>query len=607
MRRSLDSSRRGSKATRRSGPLRSHLRRCQFERLESRRLLAVAATDDHYVTDANSVLSVPVAGLLANDGKEVTTGNIFHVSPVGSSVGDGSAANPWDLQTALNHPVAVQPGDTIVLSSGTYVGNFTSQLTGTASAPIIVRAGEGQDVVIDLYDANPSTYNNFNIYGGFTHFRGFEVFSSDPASRQSSFGGSWPDDVQRGQVEVRGDHIKLINMEIHDLNKGVGFWSLGEGGEIYGSLIYNNGWLGVRNPHGHGIYSQNSEGVKRITDNIVFNQFMLGMQIFGSANAELNNYVIDGNVVFNAGGAAGANYDARDSILIGGGAPLRGAVINGNQTYHTGQFGLVSFGFNVGGTDLTVTDNYFHDNVLFRSSFDDLTFTGNHAGGKTGFAIEARVPPAGVSTSDYTWNNNEYVRARPTPFKYNGTPRTLQSWQSVTGWDANSTVADQPSGTETFVTPNRYEPGRGHAVVYNWDDANSVQLDISTVVPAGASYEIYDVLDLDGPPIAQGINQTGTALVPMTARQSPRPIGYESVTPVTVQREFGTFLIKTISEINFDAVTVTDSDTTSAHGATIAVDADGSFSYDPSTIPGIAELAVGEVIKGPFRVHRQWT
>ena len=87
------------------------------------------------------------------------------------------------------------------------------------------------------------------------------------------------------------------------------------------------------------------------------------MQVFGSANADLNHFVIDGNVIFNSGGAAGANYDARDSILIGGGSKLRGAVINGNQTYHSGQFGLVSFGFNAGGTDFDYSSNLTFDGV----------------------------------------------------------------------------------------------------------------------------------------------------------------------------------------------------------------------------------------------------
>ncbi|HTY43209.1 MAG TPA: hypothetical protein VMH79_15165, partial [Thermoanaerobaculia bacterium] len=44
----------------------------------------------------------------------------FYVAPNASGSGNGSLANPWKLQTALNQPSAVQPGDTIWLRGGTY-------------------------------------------------------------------------------------------------------------------------------------------------------------------------------------------------------------------------------------------------------------------------------------------------------------------------------------------------------------------------------------------------------------------------------------------------------------------------------------------------------
>jgi hypothetical protein len=72
----------------------------------------------------------------------------FHVAVTGSASGDGSEANPWDLQTALDHPSAVQPGDTIWLGAGIYGGTFHSQLTGTAESPIIVRQAPGARATI---------------------------------------------------------------------------------------------------------------------------------------------------------------------------------------------------------------------------------------------------------------------------------------------------------------------------------------------------------------------------------------------------------------------------------------------------------------------------
>src|SRR3982751_3758669 len=82
-------------------------------------------------------------------GPNLPTGNVYYVSPNASSSGDGSIGNPWRLQTALNQPSAVQPGDTIWLRGGTYIGTFNSYLTGTSSAPIIVRGYPGEHAVID--------------------------------------------------------------------------------------------------------------------------------------------------------------------------------------------------------------------------------------------------------------------------------------------------------------------------------------------------------------------------------------------------------------------------------------------------------------------------
>jgi hypothetical protein len=79
------------------------------------------------------------------------TGNNFYVSPTGAPTGNGSLANPWDLQTALDQPSGVTPGTTIYLRGGTYKGNFTSQLVGSQSSPITVRSYPGEWAQVDGY------------------------------------------------------------------------------------------------------------------------------------------------------------------------------------------------------------------------------------------------------------------------------------------------------------------------------------------------------------------------------------------------------------------------------------------------------------------------
>lgn len=49
-----------------------------------------------------------------------------------------------------------------------------------------------------------------------------------------------------------------------------------------------------------------------------------------------------------------------------------------------------------------------------------------------------------------------------------------------------------------------------------------------------------------------------------------------------------------------DRITVTDADTTSTLGATVAVNADGSFSYDATNVPAIRALSAGETVNDTF-------
>lgn len=264
------------------------------------------------------------------------SGRQWFVAPGGSPRGDGSADRPWDIHSALSHPREVQPGDTIWLRGGTYVGPFRSDLAGTAAAPIEVRSFPGERAVIDLFNGSPEDYPVVTIEGRYAHFEDIEIFSSSPASRTTTQPGSWPDDITRGNINIYGDHIKFINMEIHDLNKGLGFWESAEGGEIYGSLLYNNGWIGPDRRHGHAIYSQNEGETRRFTDNITFNQFRHGIKIYGSSAASLDNHHLEGNISFNNGAAEGAGFSGNYQILIGGGQVVRNTTVHENYTYVSG-------------------------------------------------------------------------------------------------------------------------------------------------------------------------------------------------------------------------------------------------------------------------------
>lgn len=110
-------------------------------------------------------------------------GNVIHVSPAGSSSGDGSAASPLSsISQAIN---LAQPGDTVLVEAGTYRESLIFNKSGTPDKPITIQAAQPGTVVIDGADpisgwtsdagANPTysvPWNHDFFFTGTTRFHG---------------------------------------------------------------------------------------------------------------------------------------------------------------------------------------------------------------------------------------------------------------------------------------------------------------------------------------------------------------------------------------------------------------------------------------------------
>ena len=128
----------------------------------------------------------------------------YFVSPTGSSSGNGNRTSPWSLATALAHPAAVRPGDTIWVFGGTYSGAFTNRLRGASGAPIIVRAYPGQRAILEC-DAYPASTYVLEVQGGYTWFWGLELRST----RQERGG------ERAGGINVLGPNIgHRVDLEV---------------------------------------------------------------------------------------------------------------------------------------------------------------------------------------------------------------------------------------------------------------------------------------------------------------------------------------------------------------------------------------------------------
>ena len=273
------------------------------------------------------VQTLEVSLTIADTAKIPAGGNQHYVSPNGSRSGDGSLGRPWDLQTALNQPASVHPGDTIWLRNGVY-GNgstvFTSNLKGTSAQPILLRQYPGERATVN---------GGLSVSGSDVWFWGFEVTNLSVANRITGCSGTNCNMMPVG-LDIYAPGSKFINMVVHDTAQGFGFWVLATNAEIYGSLIYNNGWQGSDRGHGHGIYTQNQTGTKMIRDNIIFQGLGLGIQAYGSNTAYVENYVLDGNTIFNSGTLSNNNHHDYNLLFAGGHRPKNISVQN-TYTYHT--------------------------------------------------------------------------------------------------------------------------------------------------------------------------------------------------------------------------------------------------------------------------------
>jgi hypothetical protein len=429
-------------------------------------------------------------------------GKDFYVAPAGSSAGDGSLSNPWDLATALGQPGAVQPGDTIWLRGGTYVGTFTGNLTGLAEAPITVRQYPGERATLDGAGRSPGTI--LTVHGAYTVYRDFEVMSS---TNPTPDGGGRPEGLS-----VSGANTKLVNLVIHDTGShGITFSEGAVDSEISGCLIYHNG----TNQLDHGIYAQNINGTKWLLDNIFFRNYGFGIHAYAQ-DGHLNNFDMEGNVSFE-NGKLNPSKPYKSNILLGAGGTAATSCTSSpqvaqnprlvnNYTYHPRGAGgrEIDLGYSVGSCNPTAIGNYLVGDTTLNlgPAFGTIAITDN-----TFYGPVARF-------SEFNYPGNLYL-------------------------------SSQPAGVKVFVRPNQYEAGRANITVYNWNLQDSIGVDISSVVGVGAQYEIRNAQNFFASPVASGTYSGGSVSLPMTGLSAATPVGWPSPSPTGP--EFNAFILITTS------------------------------------------------------------
>ncbi len=501
----------------------------------------------------------------------------FYVATNGTPSGDGSVNSPWNLKTALANPASVQGGDTICVRQGTYTGRFVNKLVGSAGFPITVKAYPGERVTIDGYStttltaptpsiagyefgnitvADPSIFtldqaaiayiddfggemvqvgrlvggNTIEVVrgwggtcgsnpctawpagtvvrlagpilrsqGSYTNFIGFEFTISNQFTRVVGQPGG-VDDAMGIVDECNG--CKYINNVIHDTAGGIGSHATGKNTEFYGNIAYNVGVTDVNlDPSGHGLYVQNTNGnpVKLIKHNISFHNANFGYQSYGD-NGGLDNITYDGNVAFD-NGIFGHNQSYQ--LLVGRDPSFANNIIDNSEVYSSyGSGSLTPCYAGSASTNGKLRNNYVVGSGTQGWSCPGLVeVTGNTAigGANVGFPL-------------------------------------------VTG---NTMIPNIPTtGVRAVVHPNQYETGRAHVIVYNWAQTDSVSVNISSAgLTSGQTYEIRDVQNYFGSPIATGTYNGSDINIPMTSTTVPQLIGTSLRQPFHTSKQFGAFVI----------------------------------------------------------------
>jgi hypothetical protein len=344
-------------------------------------------------------IALALAALLA--AAAMAGGADWYASPNGMAKAKGTRESPLEIEAALGNS-QVKPGDTVYLMGGKYqrrpAEKFVIRLAGAEGKPIQVRPAPGERAIIDggISFQNPSAH---------VWLRDVEILVSEPQPAKPVGPGSFPKDFTRpwgGLSFDGGNACKAINLIIHDCRQGISAWSSARDTEIYGCIIYDNGWPATDRGHGHAIYTQNKDGIATIRDCIMTGGHGYTMHAYGSSRAYVDNFLIEGNIAYNGG-----------SFLIGGGRPSHNIRARDNYLYGISlQLGY-SAPFN---EDCEVRDNVIVNGGLIINKYKKVVKEGN-------VILPKGAPRAGGSRTILRSNNYDPRRANVVVFNWDKKPQ----------------------------------------------------------------------------------------------------------------------------------------------------------------------------------------
>ncbi len=423
----------------------------------------------------------------------------IYVSPTGNARAKGTYDDPLDLQTVLNSNSPAKPGDLVILKEGRYSGRFVSNVRGKPNSPVIFAGEPGKRVIIEgIYKEGDQNHALFLNQSSWVEFRDLEITAS--GTDRSSFTTG---------LEINAQNSKVINCIIHDTAQGIFSSSSATNNELYGNIIYNNGYYSESygRGRGHGIYVQNLDGTKRIANNILFFGYGFGIHAYAESGA-IKGLDFERNVWFRAGASCdGSDLEGTsDGMLIGGATPVDRTRVIENYSWSPQAYSRnvrLGWGSTVENEFIELKDNYFIGNIYVQGKWKDGEVKNNHFFGER------------IDIQEEDFPVNTYHNKLP---------------------DENKIVLHE----------NEYDPNRIDLIIYNWEEFDSVNVPLGSLINIGKSFEIYSVFDLWGEPVVSGVYSGEAIQVPMGTKDAVQPIGYPNAITASDDpgKSFGVFIIR---------------------------------------------------------------
>lgn len=425
------------------------------------------------------------------------------VSVDGSSSGVGTEADPLDLETALSSSSPVRAGETIWIKEGVYKGSFVSEISGSDGNPISIKPYPGERVLIDSHNSG-SNNAGLRVNGQWTDFYNLECTSSD--KNRGNTTERYPDVEAKSGIAVFGAHTNIFNCLTYDnVGGGIDFWKTAVDSTLHGNIIYNNGFAHSGRGASHGVYTQNTIGYKHITNNIIFFGFQTGLHPYSTGAAPINNFTIENNVWFLAGASDPRDSQQKTNLIIYTKSGVANLLVKNNKGYSQVNRGSSITSDEIAGTARLV-DNYLVERLEVYDLWNQFDLIDNTIYGN----IDEN--PSNIINDV---SGNTFATSRPT------------------------------SGRKVFVDANGVDPRRGRVVIYNYDNADSVSVDLSAILKNGEAYRIHSVMGLFQEALVSGVYNGGLVAIPMGTIDPPQPNGNPNGIDDDdgPKKKFGTFIV----------------------------------------------------------------